>query len=157
MLFCEEQHPACSWNKWTRRKPFPTYPGGGCSNSQAFNLACSIQALSVFPLTPNIPLQGKGKLTRESQAGRGIPKPGCVRLTVEAMTLEKENSFLHNGAKGVAQENKSRVGLLRKRLGAVFRLNIDHTLSGSRLHDPRIRSVSCQQAQQSTCLVGVVP
>lgn len=80
----------------------------------------------------------------------------CVRLTMEAMTLDKENSFLHNGAKGVAQEKESQVGLLRKRLGAVFRSSIDHTSSGRHLRDPHIRSVSCQQAQQSTCLVGVV-
>lgn len=136
-----------------RWKPFPAYPGGGCNHSQAFNLACFIRVLSVFPLAQNIPLQGKGKNSK----GVEFLSQACVRLTMEPMTLEKKNSFLHNGAKGVAQEKESQVGLFRKRLGAVFRLSIDHTSSGSHLRDPHITSVSCQQDQQSTCLVGLVP
>lgn len=127
-VFCEEQHPACIWNEWTRWKPFPAYPGGGCNHSQAFNLACFIRVLSVFPLAQNIPLQGKGK---NSKLGVEFLSQACVRLTMEPMTLEKENSFLHNGAKGVAQEKESQVGLLRKRLGAVFRLSIDHSITVS--------------------------
>lgn len=147
MLFTEEQHPACSGNERTRRQPFPVYPGGGRNPSQAFNLACFIQVLSVTSFNPKYSSPRKRQTdTGEPWLGVEFLSQACVRLTMEARTLEKENSSLHNRAKGVVQEEESQVGPLRKRLGAVFRSSIDHPSSGSHLRAPHIRSVSCQQA-----------
>lgn len=64
----------------------------------------------MFTSTQNIysPLR-KRQTDLKAKLGVEFLSQACDRLTLETMTLAKENSFLHCGAKGVALESKYKV------------------------------------------------
>jgi hypothetical protein len=114
---CSEQHPAGRPSELTNgldRGP-PQYTlevgvGWGWDHySQVFSLACFMQVLSAFTLTPNIysPLR-KRQIDLRAKLRVEFLSQACDRLTVETMTLAKEKSFLCYRAKGVAQESESK-------------------------------------------------